>query len=172
MLAYSIGLKHLVILDVLLVAIGFVLRAVAGGVVIGVEISFWLLLCTILLALFLVLSKRRYELLLLEEQAADHRPSLGEYSPALLDQMIAVVTASTVLAYALYTESQETLSKFQTKNLGFTIPFVLYGIFRYLYLVYQRREGGSPEKLLLQDKPLLADILLWVVAAGLILYVR
>jgi len=171
MLAYSFVLKHMVIVDVLAVSIGFVLRAVAGGVVIGVEISFWLLLCTILLALFLALSKRRYELVLLDSLAAEHRPSLGEYSPALLDQMISVVTASTVLAYALYTESQETLSKFHTRNLGFTIPFVLYGIFRYLYLVYQKQQGGSPEKILLRDRALLVDILLWILVAGFILYV-
>lgn len=171
MLAYSFVLKHMVIVDVLAVSIGFVLRAVAGGVVIGVEISFWLLLCTILLALFLALSKRRYELVRLDSLAAEHRPSLGDYSPALLDQMISVVTASTVLAYALYTESQETLSKFHTRNLGFTIPFVLYGIFRYLYLVYQKQQGGSPEKILLKDRALLIDIVLWILVAGFILYV-
>jgi len=172
MLLYSAWLKRVVILDVLTIAMGFVFRAVAGGVVIHVEISSWLLVCTVLLALFLGLGKRRHELILLEDSAGEHREILREYSPYLLDQMIAVVTASTLVAYALYTMSSETVSKFATKNLEFTIPFVLYGIFRYLYLIHQRKVGGSPERVLLSDKPLLLDILLWGVAVGIILYLR
>lgn len=168
MLAYSLWLKHVVILDVLVVATGFVLRAVAGAVVIHVEISSWLLICTILLALFLALSKRRHELVLLENGAGEHRPILTEYSSLLLDQMIAVVTSSTVMAYALYTISDETVRKFGTKNLQLTIPLVLYGIFRYLYLIHQKNMGGSPEKVLFTDKPLLLSIAFW---AGMVLYI-
>ena len=161
-IAYSTILKHIVILDVLAVSVGFVLRAIAGAEVIDVPISSWLLVCTILLALFLSLGKRRHEILLLDENAANHRKILYEYSPALLDQMISVVTASTVVAYALYTMSVETITKFQTDNLKYTIPFVLYGIFRYLYLIHQKSEGGSPEKILLNDKPLLVNIILYL----------
>lgn len=170
-LSYSLWLKHVVILDVLVVAAGFVLRAVAGAVVIHVEISSWLLICTILLALFLALSKRRHELVLLENGAGEHRPILAEYSPPLLDQMIAVVTSSTVMAYALYTISDETVRKFGTKNLQLTIPLVLYGVFRYLYLIHQKNMGGSPEKVLLTDTPLLLSIAFWAGMVFCILYV-
>jgi len=170
LVAYSAWLKHLVIVDVLVVAGGFVLRAVAGAVVIDVEISGWLLICTILLALFLALGKRRYEYLALDADAVGHRPILAEYSPALLDQMIAVVTASTVTAYALYTMSPETVAKFRTHLLPATLPFVLYGIFRYLYLLYRRQLGGNPSELLLNDKALLINTLGWIFAVLLIIY--
>jgi 4-hydroxybenzoate polyprenyltransferase len=163
-------LKHIVILDVLAVSVGFVLRAIAGAEVIDVPISSWLLVCTILLALFLSLGKRRHEILLLEDNAVNHRKILYEYSPALLDQMISVVTASTVVAYALYTMSVETITKFQTDNLKYTIPFVLYGIFRYLYLIHQKSGGGSPEKILLNDKPLLINIILYLTTVWLFTY--
>jgi len=169
-IAYSTVLKHVVILDVLAVSIGFVLRAIAGAEVITVPISSWLLVCTILLALFLSLGKRRHEIILLEDNAADHRKILFEYSPALLDQMISVVTASTVVAYALYTMSAETINKFQTDNLKYTIPFVLYGIFRYLYLIHQKSEGGSPEKILLNDRPLLINIILYLLTVWFFTY--
>jgi 4-hydroxybenzoate polyprenyltransferase len=169
---YSAWLKHVVILDVLLIAAGFLLRVSAGGVVIMVDISEWLLICTFLLALFIALSKRRHELVLLEEDASSHRPILQEYSPYLLDQMISVVTASTVVAYCLYTISEETVAKFGSSRLIYTVPFVLYGIFRYLYLIHKKGEGGSPEFLILKDKPFLAGILLWIASAVIILYVR
>lgn len=169
-LAYSLALKQMVILDVFAIACGFVLRVVAGAVVIDVQISSWLLICTILLSLFLGLSKRRHELVVLDGGAPTHRKVLGEYSPYLLDQMISIVTASTVVAYALYTMSEETIEKFGSKNLVFTVPFVLYGIFRYLYLVHQKGAGGKPESILVTDKPLIIDILLWVTAIGIILY--
>jgi len=123
-----------------------------------------------MLALFLAMSKRRHELLLLEENAAEHRRILMEYSPYLLDQMIAVVTASTLIAYCLYTISEETVAKFGTANLLLTSPFVLYGIFRYLYLIHQKGKGGSPEELIIKDKPLLVDIVLWIGSVVLILY--
>jgi 4-hydroxybenzoate polyprenyltransferase len=167
---YSGPLKHIVIIDVLTIAIGFVLRAVAGAVAVEVEISHWLLVCTILLALFISLAKRRHELVLLADGAASHRPILGEYSPYLLDQMISVVTASTLIAYVFYTISPETEQKFGTAWLGLTIPFPLYGIFRYLYLVHQREGGGSPADLLLTDRPLLICVTLWAVAVALIIY--
>jgi len=170
--SYSLKLKHVVILDVFLVAAGFVLRVVAGGLVIGVPLSHWLLICTTLLALFIALSKRRHEIVLLEGEAASHRPILREYSAYLLDQMISVVTASTVIAYCLYTVSPETVAKFGTSNLIFTMPFVLYGIFRYLYLVHKKGQGGSPEEMILRDKPLLTVVVLWVAAAIVILYLR
>ena len=167
---YSGGLKHVVIIDVLTIAIGFVLRAAAGAVAIDVPVSPWLYVLTILLALFLALSKRRHELVLLADRATGHRRILQEYSPYLLDQMIAVVTASTLVAYAIYTVSPETISRFGTNRLGLTLPFPLYGIFRYLYLVHQKAGGGSPSEMLLNDRPLLACVALWAAAVALIIY--
>jgi len=167
---YSAWLKHVVIVDVLVVAMGFVLRAVAGALAIHVAISGWLLICTILLALFLALGKRRHEVLTLEEDAARHRPILAEYSAGLLDQMIAVVTASTVTAYALYTMSPETVAKFHTSLLPATLPFVLYGIFRYLYLLYRRRLGGNPAEIVVRDRALLVNSVLWLATVLLIIY--
>jgi len=169
---YSLRLKHVVILDVFVVAAGFVIRVVAGGLAIEVTISSWLLICTMLLALFLAMGKRRHEIVLLEGDAANHRPILKEYNTALLDQMISVVTASTLVAYCLYTISEETVAKFGTRKLIYTVPFVLYGIFRYLYLIYLKAEGGSPESLIIKDKPLLLDLFLWIAAAVLILGLR
>ena len=170
LIAYSVWLKHLVILDVLTVAAGFVLRAVAGAVAVEAEISGWLLICTILLALFLALGKRRHEYRSLARDAAAHRPILAEYSEGFLDQMIAVVTASTVTAYALYTMSPETVAKFHTRLLPLTLPFVLYGIFRYLYLLYRRDLGGNPSDLVVNDRALLIDALLWMLATFVIIY--
>jgi 4-hydroxybenzoate polyprenyltransferase len=172
LVAYSAGLKHLVIVDALIIAAGFVLRALAGVVVLDAEFSHWLLLCTILLALFLTFGKRRHEILLLEDGAANHRPILFEYSPQLLDQMIAVVAASTLMAYALYTISPETTAKLGTSRLPLTIPFVLYGLFRYLYLLYRRDLGGNPSEHLLTDRALLLDVALWGTAVVLLLYWR
>ena len=168
--AYSLWLKHMVILDVLTVAVGFVLRAVAGAVAVEAEISGWLLICTILIALFLALGKRRHEYRSLARNAAAHRPILAEYSESFLDQMISVVTASTVTAYALYTMSPETVAKFHTRLLPLTLPFVLYGIFRYLYLLYRRDLGGNPSDLFVSDRALLFDALLWMLATFAIIY--
>jgi 4-hydroxybenzoate polyprenyltransferase len=167
---YSAKLKHIVILDVLTIAIGFVLRAVGGAFAIDVEISQWLLVCTILLALFIALAKRRHELVLLADGATGHRPILGEYSAYLLDQMISVVTASTLVAYIFYTISPETQEKFGTALLELTIPFPIYGIFRYLYLVHRREGGGSPAELLLTDRPLLSCVALWAASVAFIIY--
>jgi 4-hydroxybenzoate polyprenyltransferase len=168
-LAYSFVLKDVVILDVLTIAIGFVVRAVAGALAIQVAFSDWLLVCTILLALFLALAKRRHELATLEN-AAGHRQALAEYSPYLLDQMIAVVTASCLTAYAFYTLAPDTVEKYRTDRLAWTIPFVIYGIFRYLYLVHRKEQGGSPSDVLLTDRPLLAAVALWAAAVVLIVY--
>lgn len=168
--AYSAALKHVVIVDVITVASGFVLRAVAGALAIDVEISGWLLICTILIALFLALGKRRAESLTLGADAARHRPILADYTPELLDQMIAVVTASTVTAYALYTMSPETVAKFHTQLLPATLPFVLYGVFRYLYLLYRRQLGGSPAEHVLSDRALVLNSLAWLVAVIIIVY--
>jgi len=167
---YSFYFKHMVILDVLTISLGFVLRAVAGAVVIRVVISPWLFICTILLALFLVLGKRRHELVLLGDEALKHRKILEEYSPELLDQMIAVVTASTVMAYSLYTMSPETKEKLHTPYMNLTIPFVLYGIFRYLYLIHKREEGGDPSLVLLTDRAMLIDVILWMVVSIVLIY--
>jgi 4-hydroxybenzoate polyprenyltransferase len=167
---YSARLKHVVIIDVLTIAIGFVLRAVGGAVAVGVAISHWLLVCTVLLALFLAMSKRRHELTLLAGGATEHRRILGEYSPYLLDQMIGVVTASTLIAYIFYTISPETVQNFGTEYLALTIPFPLYGIFRYLYLVHQKEGGGSPAEMLLTDRPLLLCVALWAAAVIVVVY--
>jgi len=171
-LCYSFLLKHLVILDVMVISLGFVLRAVAGAVVVNVSISSWLLVCTIFLALFLALNKRRHELVLLGDEAKKHRKNLMEYSPFLLDLMITMVSACTLMAYALYTKSDETIQKFGSRNLVFTLPFVIYGIFRYLYLVHQKGLGGSPEQILLKDKELIIDILLWILVTAFFIYLE
>ena len=143
---------------------------VAGAVAVDVPIGHWLLVCTTLLALFLALSKRRHELTLLAEGATDHRRILEEYSPYLLDQMIGVVTSSTLIAYTVYATSADTAERLGTGKLGLTIPFVLYGIFRYLYLVHQKRGGGSPAAMLLTDRPLLGCVALWAASVIVLLY--
>lgn len=171
MLTYSYILKHIVILDILIIASGFVLRAYAGAVVNEqIFASKWLLVCTLFLALFLSISKRRHELILLEKNANSHRKVLSEYSAQFLDHMMAIVTSTTIVAYALYTISDETIRKFETHSLILTFPFVLYGILRYLYLIYKRGEGGAPENILLQDKPMIINILLWLLLILFILY--
>ena len=168
--AYSRLLKHLVILDVLAIAAGFVIRAIGGAVAVDVPISQWLLVCTLLLALFLGLSKRRHELVLLGNLAAEHRRSLDQYSPQLFDQLISVVAAATLVSYAFYTLEPSTVENFGTNKLTWTLPFPIYGIFRYLYLVHREQGGGNPAEMLLRDRPLLACVALWVVAIVLIIY--
>lgn len=170
LIAYSAFLKHIVILDVLTIAAGFTLRAAAGAAAIAVPISHWLLVCTTLLALFIALSKRRHELTLLTDTAGEHRTILGDYTPYLLDQMISVVTASTLIAYAFYTISPETTERFGTDLLSLTIPFPLYGILRYLYLVHRKDKGGSPAELVVNDKPLLICVALWALSVIVIIY--
>jgi 4-hydroxybenzoate polyprenyltransferase len=172
--AYSLGLKHFVIIDLMVVAIGFVIRAVAGVEAIElpgetIRITAWFITCILFLALFIAICKRRHELLLLSESARNHRPVLEHYTQAFLDQMVSVATAAAILSYALYV----TLGVAQTSQshlMIYTVPLVLYGIFRYLYLVYRCDEGGSPEVLLLQDRWLLGTVLIWLAAVVAIFY--
>ena len=170
--AYSLYLKHIVILDVMIVASGYLFRAIAGALVISVEISSWLILCTVLLALFMGFVKRRQELILLEAGAAGHRRILDEYTPRFLDQMIAVVTAGALVSYALYTMSPDVVLKLGTPHLNLTIPFVIYGLLRYLYLVYARNEGGNPSSTILGDPSLLINGGLWFLAVIGLLYFK
>ncbi len=175
MVFYSLGLKNAVILDVLVISIGFVLRAIAGVEALktldpGVVISPWLLVCTLFLALFLGFNKRRHEITLLSENASRHRKSLDDYTVEFLDAIIAVVTAATLIAYSIYTIWPATVAKFSTGKLIYTVPFVVYGLFRYMNLVIVRSKGGSPSEILVSDMPLVADIVLWLVVAGLVLY--
>jgi len=169
MLLYCFLFRKVVIIDVLTIAVGFDLRVLAGTVAISaIRFSPWVYVCTTLLALFLGLSKRRHELSLLNEEAPQHRQILQEYTPKLLDQMIVVTMATAIIAYCLYTFSAENLPENHAMML--TIPFVIYGIFRYLYLVQAKGEGGEPENVLLKDPPLMIDIGLWVIACVAILY--
>lgn len=167
-IAYSFYLKNIVIIDVFCIAGGFVLRAVAGAAIIQVPISPWLYVLTTLLSLFIGFAKRRNEIVILEDNAKNHRAILQEYSPQMLDQMIAITMACTAIAYFLYTFTAENLPK--NHSMMLTIPFALYGIFRYMYLIYIKNEGGSPEEALLRDRPLLIDAILWGLAVVLILY--
>jgi 4-hydroxybenzoate polyprenyltransferase len=168
--AYSYWLKRMVILDVFAIAAGFVLRVVAGAVVIDVAMSHWLLVCTMLLALFLGFSKRRCELVALAKEASQHRHVLAEYDLPFLDVMISIVTSAVIVGYTLYTISSETIARFLTDKLLLTVPLVLYGIFRYLYLVYHRNYGGNPAHAVLTDGPLRLSIVLWGLVSALILY--
>lgn len=161
-LAYSMGLKRVALVDVMIVALGFVLRAVAGAEVIDVEISPWLVVCTLLLALFLGFGKRRWELMSLGDDATSHRAALAGYTIHLLDQLIAVTTASTVVAYSLYTLAPETQAKFGTDQLIWTLPFVLFGVFRYLWLIHGAQQGGNPTSALLRDWPIVVTAMLWL----------
>ena len=165
-LAYTFGLKRVALLDVFMIATGFVMRAIAGALVIDVRISPWLLLCTFLLALFLGLCKRRHEKrLLADSDAQQHREALSGYEEKLLDMLIGIAGAATVVAYAIYTLSPETVNRFGTSGLGLTIPFVVFGVFRYLDLVYRHEQGGRPEKVLLTDRTLIATVLLYALTA-------
>ncbi|MCU0491913.1 MAG: decaprenyl-phosphate phosphoribosyltransferase [Chloroflexaceae bacterium] len=167
---YTYLLKNIVIFDILTIAAGFVLRAVAGAAVINVAMTPWLLVCMGLLALFLGIGKRRHELVLLENGAGEHRRILNEYSVPMLDQMMSIVTASVIMAYSMTTFSAPAVPQRPYPVLMLTIPFVVYAIFRYLYLIYQRDGGGSPEDLVLKDMPLAVSILLWGVTVLGILY--
>ncbi len=166
-LSYSLWFKYLVILDVFAIALGFLLRAVAGGVAINVHISPWFLVCTLLLSLFLALTKRRQESINLEHNGTLHRKVLEHYPIQYLDQLISIVTAATILAYSLYTFTASNSPLFML-----TIPFVIYGIFRYLYLVHKEKLGENPEEILLRDKPTIINISLWVLLSILILYME
>lgn len=166
---YTFYLKNIIILDVLSLSFFFLLRVLAGTWVINVETSPWLLICTVLISLFLGLGKRRHEVLTIE-RANEHRLSLKIYTIPFIDQMIAITTSSTLIAYIIYTLSEETARKFGTRNLFLTLPFVMYGIFRYLHLIYSKNLGGNPEEALLSDTPFFISILLWGITAILIIY--
>jgi 4-hydroxybenzoate polyprenyltransferase len=167
---YTGGLKHVVILDVMIISAGFVLRVLAGAAATGVQVSSWLLLCTIFLSLFLAFSKRRHEITLLAEGAVSQRRVLDHYSVAFLDQMINVVTASAVVSYALYAVAPETVEKYHTQHLVYTLPMVLFGIFRYLYLMYQQPGERNPTEAIVGDPPFLINMVLWGFAVVLIIY--
>ena len=169
--AYTFWAKHVVILDVLTIAMGFVIRALAGAFAIEVPASTWFLINTLLLALFLSLGKRRHELLYLETEALAHRKTLVMYSSDLLDHLLSVVTAAVLVIYMLYTFSTEVIHRLGTDKLFVTIPFVVYGVFRYLYLIHREEQGGSPTRVLIDDRPILITVLLWLVTASIVLYV-
>lgn len=170
-IVYTLVLKQVVLLDLFVIAAGFVLRAMAGAVAVNVTISPWLLLCAMLLALFLALCKRRHEKVVVGDTAGETRANLGRYDERLLDQLIAVVSAATLVFYALYTLWPDTVQKFGNARLAFTIPFVIFGLFRYLDLVYRHDKGGHPEQILLTDAPLLVDLLLYGATVFVLLFV-
>ncbi len=163
---YSVWLKNIFIVELFVLSLGFVLRALAGIVIIDVVISPWILVCTYLLSLFIVLNKRRHELIILGDDAILHRPTLNKYSQSLIDNMTSVVTSSTVVTYSLYTFTSE-----QSQYLMITIPFVIYGIFRYLYLIERKDVVGTPEEILFKDRPMLINIILWIIISGIIVYI-
>jgi 4-hydroxybenzoate polyprenyltransferase len=168
--AYSLGLKRAFLLDVMIVAAGFVLRAVAGASCIEAEISPWLLVCSFLLALFLALGKRRAELVLLGQNATDHRVALGSYSLPLVDSWLTALAGASIVSYALYTQSPRTVEHFGTTNLLYTVPFVIYALFRYQHHVVRQDAGGDPGSLLLQDPGLWISLLGWAVTAAVVIY--
>ena len=168
--AYSLWAKHHVVIDVIAVALGFVMRAFAGGVAIHVEVSPWLVFITFVLALFLVLARRRHELIVLGDSATAHRGSLAQYSVRLVDQMISIVAGATLVSYMIYTASAEVEAKLGTPYLYLTVPFVAFGILRYLYLIDERNEGGDPAQVLLRDRPLLLAVALWILTDIALLY--
>jgi 4-hydroxybenzoate polyprenyltransferase len=167
MAAYNLGLKEIAILDVFAIASGFVLRAVAGAIVVDVSISPWLLVCTMLLALLIGFGKRRHELVVLDN-ARGHRRNLGVYNQAMLDQYVAVTAAGTLIAYAVYTFNGESAQYHQRMML--TVPIVAYGVFRYLYLLYVGGQGGAPEAMLLTDRPLVAAVATWAIVSAFLFY--
>jgi len=169
-LAYIFWLKRYVIVDALVIATGFVLRVFAGAEAIHVPVSNWLFLCALLLALFLALAKRRHELDSLEHHAHGHRPALADYSVPLLDQMLTIVAASCIVAYALYSVAPDTVEKMGSDRMKFTVPFVVYGIFRYLYLIVRKGAGGSPERVLLSDPGTLVNLGLYLATVGWVLW--
>ncbi len=167
---YNVAFRNIVILDILSIGMGFVIRAVAGSHAIGVVISPWLILCSLLIALFLGFAKRRQELVFLGGAATEYRSILKEYSVPLLDQLIGIVTAATIVSYAIYTLTPEVTQRLGSRYMILTLPFVLYGIFRYLYLVHVHEKGGSPTKDLLTDMPLLLSVLLWTLTSVALIY--
>jgi 4-hydroxybenzoate polyprenyltransferase len=169
-IGYSLRLKDVVILDVIIIASGFVLRAVSGAVLIGVSASEWLVLCTSMVALLIGFGKRRHELVLLEGKAGGHRKNLSEYSLPFLDALMNICAGAAVITYALYTRADETVARVGSTAMLLTIPFVVYGVFRYLFLIHKRKVGGDPVQILFSDRPTQLNLLLWISAAGLVIY--
>ncbi len=169
-LAYSFRLKHVVILDVLCISVGFLVRVVAGGEAIRVPLSSWLILCTLFISLLLAILKRRAELLQLQGKGDSSRKVLADYDPAFLDMLPGPLGAMTIMAYSLYTVDPQTIEKFGSRDLILTIPFVIYGVFRYLYLAWKKDEGGDPTGLVLEDKGILAAGLFWLILCVLVIY--
>lgn len=167
---YSVKLKHMVIMDVFSIAAGFLLRVLAGAVAINVGVSSWLILCTFSVAIFLALGKRRHEVIILVQDAVDHRPVLENYNVLFLDQLVQLATTSTFIFYCLYCVRGTPDMGAQSEKLLFTIPFVTYGLFRYMYLIYYREQGGSPTALLLTDAPLLICTVVWLAVFTSIIY--
>jgi 4-hydroxybenzoate polyprenyltransferase len=167
---YSLRLKDIVILDVILISSGFVLRAISGALLIGVEVSEWLVLCTSMVALLVGFGKRRHELVLLEDGAENHRRSLSDYSVEFLDSIMAICAGAALITYALYTRADETVARVGSQGMLITIPFVVYGIFRYLFLIHKRRAGGDPVQILFRDRPTMLNLFLWVLTAALVIY--
>lgn len=168
--AYTLYFKNIILLDVLIIASGFVFRAVAGAYAIQEDVSSWLIICTIFLALFLALGKRRAEIIALGHAAGDVRKTLVHYDRHYLDQLIIISTTACLMAYALYTLDPVTVEKFGTRNLVLTLPFVMYGLFRYLYLLIQKDLGESPENAVWGDKAILFCVMLYIVAVVAIIY--
>ncbi|MBX3300473.1 MAG: decaprenyl-phosphate phosphoribosyltransferase [Acidobacteria bacterium] len=168
--AYSLGLKHVVILDAIIIAGGFVLRAVAGAALIGVSASEWLVLCTSMVALLIAFGKRRHELALLDDAAPTHRRSLGDYSISFLDNIMAICAGAAIITYSLYTRADETVARIGSHWMLITIPFVIYGVFRYLFLIHVRGAGGDPVQILFRDRPTLLNLILWAAAVIAVIY--
>ena len=160
--AYSLGLKHVAILDVMAIAAGFVLRILAGALAVNVPLSHWLVLCTIMISLFLGFTKRRAELVAMKESAENTRKVLQDYSVAFLDQVIPMVTAATIICYALYTVDGRTVEMFKSRAMLLTVPCVIYGLFRYIYLIYHQHKGQDPTYALCHDVPTIANLIIWV----------
>jgi 4-hydroxybenzoate polyprenyltransferase len=168
-IAYSLGIKHVAILDVMTIAGGFVLRILAGSVAISVPPSHWLILCTIMISMFLGFAKRRAELISTERAGENTRKVLQDYSVAFLDQAIAMVTAITIMCYALYTVDQRTVKEFDTHYMLLTVPSVMYGMFRYIYLIYHRHQGEDPTELVRRDIPTLINLIIWVILSAVVI---
>lgn len=169
-LLYTFFFKYMVILDVFIIALGFCMRVFIGSVAINVVLSHWMMITTFSVSLLLGFGKRRHELILLHKKAFDHRSILGEYSKEILDIMIIISTAITAIGYALYTMDSSTIDRFHTSSLIYTVPFVLFGLFRYLFLVYNKEKGGKPEEVVVSDPELIITVVLWLVTTGCILY--
>lgn len=169
---YSLFLKNMVILDAMIISLGFVLRVVAGGVAIEVVLTNWILLATLFISLFIGFGKRRHELLLMNSHSGEHRPVLEKYNVQLLDYMMLISVTLTIITYSLYTLDEGVVAKFGTNKLIYTVPFVIYGLFRYLYLIYKRESGADPSDVVLGDKSIIINVIIWGAMIVAILYLE